>query len=224
MMIYLRNMVGFKLDYFKGMSYDDIRPIFEKYCNSNVAFLEKTKEQLEEEKSRALKRTSESIEEKAAKKQKVEEESEVSLELLSFGVDAAKDFKENMLRDYCWLKTYCCQVKLMLLDDAADIKLRLLEQSAAIVQIVSVVQIVKTASIGVNTVMYKLRLQLGFPYSIKGSLRQSLRLVMLPLLCARAGGVQKMRFLGQDGFEATELMRARATCGHECNSESLPMR
>nr|GEV46975.1 hypothetical protein [Tanacetum cinerariifolium] len=44
MMIYLRNMAGFKMDYFKGMKYDDIRPIFEKYFNSNVAFLEKTKE------------------------------------------------------------------------------------------------------------------------------------------------------------------------------------
>nr|GFC67565.1 hypothetical protein [Tanacetum cinerariifolium] len=39
MMIYLRNMAGFKMDYFKGMSYDDIRPIFKKYFNSNVAFL-----------------------------------------------------------------------------------------------------------------------------------------------------------------------------------------
>nr|GEV96874.1 hypothetical protein [Tanacetum cinerariifolium] len=48
MMIYLRNMAGFKMDYFKGMSYDDIRPIFEKYFNSYVAFLEKTKEQAKE--------------------------------------------------------------------------------------------------------------------------------------------------------------------------------
>nr|GFA53675.1 hypothetical protein [Tanacetum cinerariifolium] len=30
MMVYPRNMAGFKMDYFKGMSYDDIRPIFEK--------------------------------------------------------------------------------------------------------------------------------------------------------------------------------------------------
>nr|GEU39143.1 hypothetical protein [Tanacetum cinerariifolium] len=56
MMIYLRNMAGFKMDYFKGMKYDDIRLIFEKYFNSNVGFLEKTKEQMEEEDSRALKR------------------------------------------------------------------------------------------------------------------------------------------------------------------------
>nr|GEV81342.1 hypothetical protein [Tanacetum cinerariifolium] len=74
MMIYLRNMVGFKMDYFKGMSYDDIHPIFEKYFNSNVAFLEKTKEQMEEEDSKALKRVSESQAEKAAKKQKLDEE------------------------------------------------------------------------------------------------------------------------------------------------------
>nr|GEX13608.1 uncharacterized mitochondrial protein AtMg00810-like [Tanacetum cinerariifolium] len=56
------------------MSYDDIRSIFKKYFNSNVAFLEKTKEQMEEEGSRALKRTSESLEEKVATKQKLDEE------------------------------------------------------------------------------------------------------------------------------------------------------
>nr|GEX17265.1 hypothetical protein [Tanacetum cinerariifolium] len=76
MMVYLKNMVGFKMDYFKGMSYDDIRPIFEKYFNSNVAFLDKSKEELEEEKSKALKRKTESSEEKAVKKQKLDEEVE----------------------------------------------------------------------------------------------------------------------------------------------------
>nr|GEU67420.1 hypothetical protein [Tanacetum cinerariifolium] len=73
MMIYLRNMVGFKMDYFKGMKYDDIRLIFKKYFNSNVAFLEKTKEQMEEEDSRALKRISKSKEAKAAKKKRLDE-------------------------------------------------------------------------------------------------------------------------------------------------------
>nr|GEV88097.1 uncharacterized mitochondrial protein AtMg00810-like [Tanacetum cinerariifolium] len=76
MMIYLRNMVGFKMDYFKGMSYNDIHQIFEKKFNSNVAFLEKTREQMEEEDSKALKRASESQAEKAAKKQKLDEEVE----------------------------------------------------------------------------------------------------------------------------------------------------
>nr|GEU85751.1 uncharacterized mitochondrial protein AtMg00810-like [Tanacetum cinerariifolium] len=76
MMIYLRNMAGFKIDYFNRISYDDIRLIFVKYFNSNVAFLEKTKEQMEEEESRALKRASESQAETAAKKQKLDEEVE----------------------------------------------------------------------------------------------------------------------------------------------------
>nr|GEX85170.1 hypothetical protein [Tanacetum cinerariifolium] len=74
MMIYLRNIIGFKMDYFKGMKYDDIRLIFEKYFNFNVAFLQKTKEQMEKEENRALKRISESQEDKAAKKQKLDEE------------------------------------------------------------------------------------------------------------------------------------------------------
>nr|GEV46206.1 hypothetical protein [Tanacetum cinerariifolium] len=76
MMIYLRNVSGFKMDYFKGMIYDDICPVFEKYFNSDVAFLQKTKEQMDEEDSRALKRLNESQEEKAAKKQKLDEEVE----------------------------------------------------------------------------------------------------------------------------------------------------
>nr|GEV94141.1 hypothetical protein [Tanacetum cinerariifolium] len=46
------------------------------YFNSNVSFLEKSKEQLEEEENRSLKRQSESLEEKAAKKQKLDEEVE----------------------------------------------------------------------------------------------------------------------------------------------------
>nr|GEV25042.1 hypothetical protein [Tanacetum cinerariifolium] len=76
-MIYLRNMVGFKMDYFKGMTYYDIRLIFEKKSNSNVAFLVKIKEQMEEEEdSKALKRKVESSENKAAKKQKLDEEVE----------------------------------------------------------------------------------------------------------------------------------------------------
>nr|GEU86585.1 hypothetical protein [Tanacetum cinerariifolium] len=67
MMVYLKNVVGFKMDYFKGMSYDDIRPVFEKYFDSNVAFLQKTKEQMYEKDSRALKRLNESKEERRLK-------------------------------------------------------------------------------------------------------------------------------------------------------------
>nr|GEV96155.1 hypothetical protein [Tanacetum cinerariifolium] len=92
MMVYLYNMAGFKMDFFKGMSYDAIRPIFKNYFNSNVAFLEKTKEQLKEEESRALKRKTERLEEKAVKKQKLNEEEDASKQggIIAY-LDADKD-------------------------------------------------------------------------------------------------------------------------------------
>nr|GEV17310.1 putative ribonuclease H-like domain-containing protein [Tanacetum cinerariifolium] len=62
------------LDYFKGMSYDDIRPIFKAMFNSNVDFLLKTKEQIEEEENRALQTINETPAEKAAKRRKLNEE------------------------------------------------------------------------------------------------------------------------------------------------------
>nr|GEW26647.1 hypothetical protein [Tanacetum cinerariifolium] len=74
MIMYLKNVVGFRLDYFKGMSYDDIRPIFEVKFNSNVDFLLKTKEQMEEEESRALQSINETPAQKAAKRRKLNEE------------------------------------------------------------------------------------------------------------------------------------------------------
>nr|GEU83891.1 copia protein [Tanacetum cinerariifolium] len=35
MMIYLKNMVGYKMEFFRGMTYDEIRPIFEREYNKN---------------------------------------------------------------------------------------------------------------------------------------------------------------------------------------------
>nr|GEV72354.1 hypothetical protein [Tanacetum cinerariifolium] len=74
MMLYLKNVAGFKMDYFKGMSYDDIRPIFEAKFNSNVAFLLKTKEQIKDDENRALQRLNETPAEKADKRRKFDEE------------------------------------------------------------------------------------------------------------------------------------------------------
>nr|GEU38051.1 hypothetical protein [Tanacetum cinerariifolium] len=232
MMVYLKNMAGFKIDFFKGMSYDDIRPIFEKHFNFIVGFLEKSEKELEEEESKALKRKSKALSKnnkpyykiirvdgthqlflsflillrnferedlemlwqivqerfasskpknflndfllttRKAMFEKPDVEAHIwknqrgtyglakvkSWKLLescgvhiikltttqmillverrylltSFGVDAVEDFKEYMLRDYYWwLKTYCCWYKLKLLDNATDLRLRLLEESAA---------------------------------------------------------------------------------------------
>nr|GEY89927.1 hypothetical protein [Tanacetum cinerariifolium] len=70
------NVAGFKMDYFKGMPYDDIRPIFEAKFNSNVAFLLKTKVQIEEDENRALQRVNENPAERAAKRKKLNAEVE----------------------------------------------------------------------------------------------------------------------------------------------------
>nr|GEZ00109.1 hypothetical protein [Tanacetum cinerariifolium] len=64
------------LDYFKGMSYNDIGPIFEAEFNSNIEFLLKTKDQMKEEENRALQSINETSAQKAAKKRKLNEEVE----------------------------------------------------------------------------------------------------------------------------------------------------
>nr|GEZ50367.1 hypothetical protein [Tanacetum cinerariifolium] len=44
MIVYLKNMAGYKMNYFKRMSYDEIRPLFEKHYNYNQAFLNEVNE------------------------------------------------------------------------------------------------------------------------------------------------------------------------------------
>nr|GEW51467.1 uncharacterized mitochondrial protein AtMg00810-like [Tanacetum cinerariifolium] len=65
-----------KLDYFKGMSYDDIRLIFEAKFNSNIEVLLKIKEQLEDEENRAIHSINETLAQKAAKRRKLNQEVE----------------------------------------------------------------------------------------------------------------------------------------------------
>nr|GEV44370.1 hypothetical protein [Tanacetum cinerariifolium] len=74
MMMYLNNTAGFTLDFFKGISYDDIRPIFVAKFNANMEFLLKSKEQIEEEESRAIASINETPAQKAAKRRKLIEE------------------------------------------------------------------------------------------------------------------------------------------------------
>nr|GEU47029.1 retrovirus-related Pol polyprotein from transposon TNT 1-94 [Tanacetum cinerariifolium] len=76
MIMYLKNVAGFRLDYFKGMSYDDIRLIFEAKFNANIEFLLKTNEQIEKEENRAIQSINETPAQKAAKRKKLNEEVE----------------------------------------------------------------------------------------------------------------------------------------------------
>nr|GEX95674.1 copia protein [Tanacetum cinerariifolium] len=86
MTVYLKNMVGYKMNYFKGMSYDEIRPLFEKHYKYNQAFLnevnegikvsEKEVRQEKEVEVESSKRECESLEQEITKKQKMEKETE----------------------------------------------------------------------------------------------------------------------------------------------------
>nr|GFA13734.1 xylulose kinase-1 [Tanacetum cinerariifolium] len=60
----------------RGMSYDDIRPIFEAKFNANIEFLLKSKEQMEEEESRAIAIINETLAQKAAKRRRLNKEAE----------------------------------------------------------------------------------------------------------------------------------------------------
>nr|GEW23279.1 hypothetical protein [Tanacetum cinerariifolium] len=78
MMIYLKNMAGFKMNFFKDMTYTEIRPIFEKHYNFNQAFLKRVEEEVtvqekEIEKEQG-KRKGKSLEQKIAKKQRMDKE------------------------------------------------------------------------------------------------------------------------------------------------------
>nr|GEU66852.1 hypothetical protein [Tanacetum cinerariifolium] len=44
MIVYLKNMAGFKMDYFKERTYDEIRPLFENHYNFNQTFLDEVNE------------------------------------------------------------------------------------------------------------------------------------------------------------------------------------
>nr|GEV29032.1 hypothetical protein [Tanacetum cinerariifolium] len=76
MMIYLKNMVRFKVDFFKGMTYDDIRPIFEKHYNLNQAFLERVEEEVIGQKEEGNKTKGDSLNQDAAKKQRIDKDKE----------------------------------------------------------------------------------------------------------------------------------------------------
>ncbi|GKE00148.1 hypothetical protein Tco_1388131, partial [Tanacetum coccineum] len=90
MCIYLKNQGRYKMKYFKGMSYDDIRPIFEKVWDQIYSFVpmdselelqrlkragqeEHAKKQVEEE---IVQQEDVSLSEESSKKQKLEDDAE----------------------------------------------------------------------------------------------------------------------------------------------------
>nr|GFA53874.1 hypothetical protein [Tanacetum cinerariifolium] len=76
MMIYLKNTAGYKMDFFKGMSYADICPIFQARFDENMRFLFKSREEIKEEDEKIIKSINETPAQKAAKRRKLNEEAQ----------------------------------------------------------------------------------------------------------------------------------------------------
>nr|GEX67047.1 hypothetical protein [Tanacetum cinerariifolium] len=76
MMTYLKNTAGYKMDFFKGMSYADICPIFQAGFDENMRFLFKLREEIEEEDEEIIKSINETPAQKAAKRRKLNEEAQ----------------------------------------------------------------------------------------------------------------------------------------------------
>nr|GEU48543.1 hypothetical protein [Tanacetum cinerariifolium] len=80
MIIYLKNMASFKMNYFKGMTYNEIRPLFEKHYNYNQAFLKEVNEEVivpeKEVEVEGHKREGKSLKKEITNKQNMDKEAE----------------------------------------------------------------------------------------------------------------------------------------------------
>nr|GFA55508.1 hypothetical protein [Tanacetum cinerariifolium] len=81
MMIYLKNTAGYKMDFFKGMTYAQICPIFQARFDENMKFLFKSREEIEEEDQEIIKSINETPAQKAAKRKKLSEEAQEAEDL-----------------------------------------------------------------------------------------------------------------------------------------------
>nr|GEZ77703.1 hypothetical protein [Tanacetum cinerariifolium] len=73
---YLKNTEGYKMEFFKGKTYDQILPIFQARFDANMKFLFKTREEMEKEDAEIIKSINESPAQKAAKRRKLSEEAQ----------------------------------------------------------------------------------------------------------------------------------------------------
>nr|GFC30006.1 hypothetical protein [Tanacetum cinerariifolium] len=78
---YLKNTEGYKMDFFKGMTYDEILPIFQAKFEANMRFLFKSREEIEAEDQEIIKSINETHAQKAAKRRKLCEEAKEAEDL-----------------------------------------------------------------------------------------------------------------------------------------------
>nr|GFA44133.1 hypothetical protein [Tanacetum cinerariifolium] len=74
MIAYLKNTEGFKMAFFKGKTYDQIRLIFQARFDANMRFLLKSKEEMEKEEEEIIKSINETPAQKATKRRRLREQ------------------------------------------------------------------------------------------------------------------------------------------------------
>nr|GFB74834.1 hypothetical protein [Tanacetum cinerariifolium] len=81
MIAYLKNTEGFKMAFFKGKTYDQIRLIFQARFDANMRFLLKSKEEMEKEEEEIIKSINETPTQKAAKRRRLHEQAKEAEDL-----------------------------------------------------------------------------------------------------------------------------------------------
>nr|GEV15220.1 DNA-directed DNA polymerase [Tanacetum cinerariifolium] len=76
MISYLKNTEGYKMEFFKGKTYDEILPIFQARFDANMKFFFKSREEMEKEDEEIIKSINETPAQKATKRRKLSEESQ----------------------------------------------------------------------------------------------------------------------------------------------------
>nr|GEZ69559.1 reverse transcriptase domain-containing protein [Tanacetum cinerariifolium] len=76
MISYLKNTKGYKMEFFKGNTYDEILPIFQARFYANMKFLFNSREEIEKEDEEIIKSINETPAQKATKRRKLSEEAQ----------------------------------------------------------------------------------------------------------------------------------------------------
>nr|GFB16025.1 hypothetical protein [Tanacetum cinerariifolium] len=81
MIDYLKNTEGFKMTFFKGKTYDQIRPIFQARFDANMRFLLKSKEEMAKEEEEIINSINETPAQKAAKRRRLHKQAKEAKDL-----------------------------------------------------------------------------------------------------------------------------------------------
>nr|GEV17131.1 hypothetical protein [Tanacetum cinerariifolium] len=81
MIDYLKTTEGFKMAFYKGKTYDQIRPIFQARFDANMRFLLKSKEEMEKEEEEIIKSINETPAQNAAKRRRLREQAKEAEDL-----------------------------------------------------------------------------------------------------------------------------------------------